>query len=216
VAKRPHDHRRLPRRRGEALTGAIFEAVVDELRDHGYAGLTFEGVAARARAGKASLYRRWPTRLDLVMDATRHLFSDAGLVNDTGSFRGDVHALLCRMAGQLHGVAGEAMRGMLGDSIGASARADERRSAAEWGHGAMQEVARRAAERGEIDGGAVSPRRFKAGPALLLHCFLIEGLPISQQTVADIVDEVVLPVFGLTDQEPPLPCESCGTTSDMQ
>src|SRR5262249_55546407 len=57
------------RRRGEALEGAIYDAVVDELAEIGYAAFTIESVAARAHTGKASIYRRWPTKQDLVVAA---------------------------------------------------------------------------------------------------------------------------------------------------
>ena len=66
------DHRKLPRRRGDALNAAIYQATLDELAEVGYAGLTMEGVAERAKASKASLYRRWPTRIELVMERVTH------------------------------------------------------------------------------------------------------------------------------------------------
>jgi Bacterial regulatory proteins, tetR family len=82
------DHRSRPRRRGRALDEAIYRATLDELAEHGYAKLTMEGVADRARAGKASLYRRWPTRVELVLDAVAHTLPDPLTVPDTGSLRG--------------------------------------------------------------------------------------------------------------------------------
>ena len=57
------------RRRGAALVEAIHRAVLEELAEHGYADLTMESVAARARTGKTSIYRRWRTKRDLVLDA---------------------------------------------------------------------------------------------------------------------------------------------------
>jgi AcrR family transcriptional regulator len=55
-----------PRRRGQTLEHAIFDAVLDQLQTVGYVGLTMEGVAAAAHTGKAALYRRWPRKEDLV------------------------------------------------------------------------------------------------------------------------------------------------------
>lgn len=100
------DHRRRPRRRGPALDEAIFQAVLDELAEVGYARLTMEGVAQRARAGKASLYRRWPTRIELVMDAVYSRLPDPSAPPDTGSLRGDLLALLRANAEALAGPAG--------------------------------------------------------------------------------------------------------------
>jgi AcrR family transcriptional regulator len=78
------DHRKQPRRRGEALDNAILQAVLDELDDVGYAKLTMEGVAERACTGKASVYRRWPTRVQLVTAAVFSRFPAHDDVPDTG------------------------------------------------------------------------------------------------------------------------------------
>ena len=50
------------RKRGAALEDAILEAAYAELSEVGYSAFSVEGVAARARTGKASIYRRWPTK----------------------------------------------------------------------------------------------------------------------------------------------------------
>src|ERR1700753_2086384 len=57
------------RRRGAALEDAILSAAYAELTDVGYTAFTVEGVAARARTGKASIYRRWPSKQELVLDS---------------------------------------------------------------------------------------------------------------------------------------------------
>jgi AcrR family transcriptional regulator len=70
------DHRKGPRRRGDALYAAIFEATLDELTAVGYAELKMEHVANRARASKGSLYRRWSSRAELVAEAVRGLMAE--------------------------------------------------------------------------------------------------------------------------------------------
>ena len=60
------------RRRGDKLEHALYAAALAELADVGYGRLTMEGIAARARTGKAALYRRWPTKHALVLDALCH------------------------------------------------------------------------------------------------------------------------------------------------
>src|SRR5436305_6813839 len=57
------------RRRGAALEDAIRAAAFAELSEVGYTTFSVEAVAARARTGKASIYRRWPTKQELVMEA---------------------------------------------------------------------------------------------------------------------------------------------------
>src|ERR1700720_2927752 len=60
------------RRRGEVLEDAVYTAPLAELCDLGYGGLSLEGIAARARPGKAALSRRWPTKRAVVLAALRH------------------------------------------------------------------------------------------------------------------------------------------------
>ncbi|QNO36548.1 TetR/AcrR family transcriptional regulator [Protaetiibacter sp. SSC-01] len=83
------------RRRGEELENAILDAVWDEISEKGYGGLTYEGVAARARTSRAVLYRRWPTRTDLVLATVARLGRRTPRVApDTGSLREDMIELL--------------------------------------------------------------------------------------------------------------------------
>lgn len=188
------DHRRRPRRRGKALDEAIFCAVVAELAENGYTRLSMETVAERARASKASLYRRWPSRVELMMDTVTRLLPDHEDPPDTGSLRGDLLALLRQAASVLAGPAGEAMRGLLSDVLGDPERAAWLRSCAQGG-GVMGTVVRRAVARGEVDAACVTPRRLETGQALLCHHFFFRSAPVSEAVVAEIVDEVLLPLL---------------------
>ncbi len=190
------DHRKRPRRRGQALNAAIFQATLDELAAGGYATLTMERIAERAQASKASLYRRWPTRMELVMEAVHHIVPDPSSTPDTGNLRGDLLAALRQTATLLAGPAGEALRGLLSDVLrDPASTAEVRRRSPGAGRRTMQEIARRAIERGEIDASAITPRRLEAGHALLRHHFLFNGEPISDDLIVQIVDEVILPLF---------------------
>ncbi len=79
------------RRRGDELEGALLTAAWAELQEGGYAALTYDAVAARAGTSKPVLYRRWPTKADLVVAAMHHagLFARRELP-DTGTLREDV------------------------------------------------------------------------------------------------------------------------------
>ncbi len=61
------------RPRSVEVDQAILAAAIRMLADHGYDGLTMEGVASEAGVGKATLYRRWPSKIDLVLDAIRSM-----------------------------------------------------------------------------------------------------------------------------------------------
>src|ERR1700722_7945924 len=83
------------RRRGEELESALLDAAWDELAQVGFARLTMESVAARARTGVAVLYRRWSNKDDLVIAALRHYGTTRPVpAPDTGTLRGDMLALL--------------------------------------------------------------------------------------------------------------------------
>jgi AcrR family transcriptional regulator len=190
------DHRTRPRRRGEALNGAIFEATLNELAEVGYAKLTMERVAARAGASKASVYRRWPSRMELVLDAVHHLAPDPTDTPNTGSLRGDVLAFMRAAAELLAGPGGEALRGLLGDALADPSRTLElRKHSRGTGHRVMQELVCRAVERGEINSDTITPRRLDVAQAMLREQFLFHGPPIPDAAIIEIVDETVLPLF---------------------
>ena len=190
------DHRSLPRRRGQVLEDAILEAAITELTEVGYANLTMERVAIRARASKASVYSRWPTRLELVMDAFYQLMPDPASPPDTGTLREDLITTFQQAARSLAGPAGEVIRALLGDVIPDAGRtAEMRRHSHQLGHQAMEEIARRAVERGEISADAVTPARLEVGPAMLRYHFLFQGPQVSEEDIIAIVDEVVVPAL---------------------
>lgn len=75
----------------------LYEAVLDLLREVGYDALTMDAVAARTKSSKATLYRQWGGKAELVAKAVRHNKPGFGLGEiDTGSLRGDLHALTMR------------------------------------------------------------------------------------------------------------------------
>ena len=76
---------------------AIFDAALEGLAEVGYDRLTMDAIASRARAGKGALYRRWPSKASLVVDAIvawREQVAPTVAIEDTGSVRGDLEALL--------------------------------------------------------------------------------------------------------------------------
>ena len=88
---------RLGRRRDHSRDPEILNAALDVLAEEGYDGMTVDMVAARAKAGKATLYRRWPSKGELVIDAVACMKrGDFDLANlpDTGTLRGDLVAMI--------------------------------------------------------------------------------------------------------------------------
>jgi AcrR family transcriptional regulator len=78
------------------LDAAILEAALEGLGDQGYDRLTMDDIASRARAGKAAIYRRWPSKAAVVADAIAHWRRGLGPVEppNSGSLRGDIDALV--------------------------------------------------------------------------------------------------------------------------
>lgn len=190
------DHRKLPRRRGQALLTAIFDATLAELAEVGYLRLTMDRVAARAHTSKASLYKRWSTRAELVIAALGHQRGEPRPAPDTGSLRDDVLSLLRHGAALLDGPFGDAARGLMAETLTdpdhtASVRAhmyDARNQM-------LREIFIRAADRGEIPRTAITPRLVSFAPALVDYHFLVYGAPIPDDLLTGIVDEILLPLL---------------------
>jgi AcrR family transcriptional regulator len=184
------------RRRGRALEQAIFDAVWAEIAAVGYAGLTMDAVAARAETSKPVLYRRWDHRAALVLAALRDrapLLS--GEPPDTGSLRGDVIELLRRTSQRLKTVGADTIFGLFSEFI-----ADRKAFAVLRSHGfgagveAMRIVLDRARARGEISAEPI-PERIATLPVdLARNEMLVTRTAVSEKALAEIVDEVFLPL----------------------
>jgi AcrR family transcriptional regulator len=194
------------RRRGESLEAAIYDAALDQLARLGYSGLTMEGVAAAARTGKASLYRRWSHKDDLIVDALDSAMPHVGEPPDTGSVRDDLVALLGGTARFVTSSVGRALQ----HSILTAERDADRDAAAEASCQAIHEikrrvisrrqeliyaVLRRGVERGEVRPDAVNRWVVDVGPALLLSYCLGQGQPVPDSEVDAVVDEVLVPLI---------------------
>jgi AcrR family transcriptional regulator len=187
------------RRRGEELETALLDAAWDELADVGFARLTMESVASRAKTGVAVLYRRWPRKDDLVMAAIGNYGRRYPVdIKDTGSLRGDMLALLTDIGAArtvFTTVVSAAFSGLLADSglTPAEVRARLITDRPIW----SQQIYRRAQERGEIDVGAI-PEAVLAMPFdLMRHDLLMTLKPISAERVRSIVDDLFIPLITL-------------------
>ena len=178
-----------------AREAEILDAAVEELLEVGYDRLTMDGVAQRARASKATLYRRWSSKQSIVVDAVvRAKRASTATPPDTGSLRGDLVELFCGR----DGLARHAATQVLGSVVSAlqtdPAFAAEFRSQFIAPKAAVaRDIYRRAAQRGELAPG-VDPSLL--GPALagiLLHRHFLLGEPITRDLVERVVDQIILP-----------------------
>lgn len=183
------DRRKASRRRGKTLENAILQAAWDELISVGYANLTMEGVAARARTGKMVVYRRWPNRAQLVLAAMRqHVVSVARDVPDTGEMRGDVLVLLRRLSQRYIEFGPDIIHGLMADLHNLPPEVFQ------VVRDAMLVILERAAARGEVRLEKVTPRIASLPTDLVRHELLVTDAPVSETTLVQIVDEIFLPL----------------------
>jgi len=192
------------RRRGEELEAAILEAAWDELVDAGFTKLTMESVAARAKTGVAVLYRRWPRKDDLVLDAIQHYGATHPVeIPDTGSLRGDMIAMLSGFSSvriSFATVVSAAFSGLLASSGLTPAQVREKLIGDRplW----SAEVYRRAHERGEIDLDRI-PRVVLSMPFdLMRHDMLMTYKAIPEERVLEIVDDLFMPLIAAASRNP--------------
>ncbi|MFG2718958.1 TetR/AcrR family transcriptional regulator [Streptomyces sp. NPDC048416] len=192
----PLDHRKGPRRRGEELESAILLATLDELAEVGYASLTMERVAARARTGKAAVYRRWPSRAQLVVEACKlGKISEVDLP-DTGDLRSDALLLLRQMAALMASPLGDIMRGLLAEMTRDRELAELIRQRIHTVRpSTVMIILERAVERGEVEPWVLTSRRATVATDLLRNQFLLFGSPVTDEVITDIVDDVYLPLL---------------------
>ena len=187
----------LIRRRGQELEDALLEAAYAELIEGGLAAFTVDGVATRARTSRPVLYRRWPTREELVIAAIRHHDEHhRPPVPDTGTLRGDLIAVLkganrhrmqlvAPVLAQLSGyfletgrTPAELRRELIGDRVTSDLV-----------------VIQRAIDRGEIDAARITPRVAALPFDLFRHELLMTQASVPDEVIEDIVDSIALPLM---------------------
>ncbi len=180
------------RRRGATLEAALLESAWDELMAVGYASFTMEGVAARAHANKTVIYRRWPSRGELVMAALRH-HKTSIVAPDTGSLRDDVLALLRALSErnvELAGVIGVLQAEYYRETGLTPAALRERIPGGN--SEIMEQFLRRAIDRGEIDAARITPRIARLPIDLVHHEMTMTLAPMTEAALVEIVDTIFL------------------------
>lgn len=182
------------RRRGAVLERAIHAAVLELVVEQGAAGVTMEAVAERAATSKAVLYRRWEDRGALLRETLVPLAMEAIPHTDTGSYRGDMLAILDGWAEFFAGPTGA-----IGAAIVGAMPHDPELAAAfrdgviAWRKQAMTETLTRAIGRQEVRPDVPFEVARELGQAVLWHRFLVTGDPITEGLIEHIVDEVLIP-----------------------
>jgi AcrR family transcriptional regulator len=163
------------------------------LQEHGYDRLTVDAVAATARASKATVYRRWPSKAELVLAAFMEGIRQVAVPPETGSLRGDLLRLgemICiqgqQHAGTIRAVLVEISRNPALNDVMQHQFIEQRKAL-------MDHILAQAVDRGEIDQAAINDELWDLLPHYLIFRSIISGPPPTEQTVEALVDEVIVP-----------------------
>ncbi len=196
---------------GASLTAReaeLLAATLEVLRETGYDNLTVDKVAARAHASKTTVYRRWPSKAELVCAAFAHQIRGTGTPPDTGTLRGDLLGLAEIIARDARLYA-STIAGILAASsrtpqLREGLADDLYRDRRDQVHGVLH----RAVSRGEIVPEVISDDIWDVLPGYISFRMLQHGRPVTAETLRALVDEVMLP--SLTRHPPPASSPTTG------
>jgi AcrR family transcriptional regulator len=171
----------------------ILEATLAILSEVGYDRLTMDAVAARAKASKATLYRRWATKAKLVIDAL-HSSKSPDQFPDTGTLRGDLEAAFCGMGG----LTDPDMVAMMSSVITAIGR--DKEFAEEFREHfvavkleASRTIWERARQRGELRPDLDLDLISHALAGVVLHRVFMFGQPPTEDLITQVIDQIIIP-----------------------
>ena len=171
----------------------IFDATLVVLGELGYDRLTMDAVAARAKASKATLYRRWSTKVSLVIEALQSV-KGASEIPDTGSLRGDLMGVSCGMGGlmdqQTVATFASVLTAITRDADFAHAF---RREVVEPKIARSRQIWERARERGEVRQDADLSLLETALAGVVLHCVFVMGERPDEDLITRGIDHIILP-----------------------
>jgi AcrR family transcriptional regulator len=179
--------------RWTAREAELLAITLQLLQQHGYDRLTVEAVATQAKASKSTMYRRWPSKADLVLAAFIEGTRVTAVPPHSGSLRGDlleIGASVCQQARE-HA---STMRAVLSEMSNNPALSAAMRD--EFIHQRklmIDEVLADAVGRGEIDAAAVNDEIYDLLPGYLVFRSLVSGRPPTEETVRTLVDDVLMP-----------------------
>lgn len=163
------------------------------LQQHGYDRLTVDAVAATARASKATVYRRWPSKAELVLAAFIEGIRQVAVPPETGTLRGDLlrlGELVCQEAREhastIRAVLVEVSRNPALNEVMQHQFIDQRKALIRY-------VLQQAVDRGEIDASAINDELWDLLPGYLIFRSIIPSRPPTRRTVQVLVDDVVIP-----------------------
>jgi len=163
------------------------------LQEHGYDRLTVDAVAAAAHASKATVYRRWPSKAELVLAAFIEGCRQIAVYPKTGTLRDDLLQLGHVISRQTSEQAGTIRAVLVEISRHPALRDAMQHQFLDQRKALMQDVLGDAVLRGEIDAAAISDELWDLLPGYLIFRSIMPNRPLTDHTVEALVDEVVIP-----------------------
>lgn len=192
---------RLGRKRDHTRDPEILEAAIDVLAETGFDGMTIDMVAARAKAGKATIYRRWPSKADLVLDAVACMKAgeiDFERLPDTGTLRGDLVAMIRPRSIEDAERKLRIMAGLFGMISSSPELAEAAHAAIVEPRVAVNRMfLRRAIDRGEISPDCDVEMLANLTPAMAAFRVLMQKKPVDAEFLISLIDGVLLPAAGM-------------------
>lgn len=187
------------RRRDPGRDAAILDAAIEVLAESGYDGMTMDMVAARAKAGKATVYRRWSSKAELILEAVTHLKRsqvDLDRLPDTGTLRSDLLALFKPQSVEEADLKMRVMAGLASVLL-------QNPQLGEAGDAAIVQpwaivnrlLMQRALERGEISPKADINALSQVLPSMAAYRALIQRKPFDLEFLTALIDGVLLPAL---------------------
>jgi AcrR family transcriptional regulator len=189
---RVEPERRVGRPRSVEADAAILDAAVEAFVDHGLDGLSVDDVAARAGVGKATIYRRYACKVDLVIAAARRCCEQQPQAAETGDVETDLRAVAHALVDMLdRSIAGRAIPRMVAESSRQPEMRDAQRDFVGGRRAHTVALVERAVERGELraDTDAAVLVDMVSGPLFYRH--LVTGEPVDDAYVDELVDSVL-------------------------
>lgn len=171
----------------------ILAATLEVLADVGYDRLTMDAVATRAKASKATLYRRWTNKVSLVIEALQHSKGPTE-VPDTGTLRGDLMAAFCGDAGLVGPESVSTFASVLtAITKDADFAAAFRTEVVGPKVAVSQQIWERARERGELREDADLALLEPALAGIVLHRVFVMGEQPTTDLISQVIDQIILP-----------------------
>ncbi|HEX4403091.1 MAG TPA: TetR/AcrR family transcriptional regulator [Galbitalea sp.] len=186
------------RRRGAELEAAVLEAAWDILSERGYGALTYEALAQQAKTAKQVIYRRWPTKRELLFALLEHHGKSLPSIEvDTGSLREDVLTLMRNSSSRLSDLTA-IFSGLIGTHFDEVEATPRELRAALFGNraNAVEAALERAVARGEMGAGEIPARVVAVPYDLYRHEAVMSLASMPDEVLVEIVDQVWLPLVG--------------------